>query len=231
MDKCYINDKMIEQYLFGRLEDDEETAFQQHLFNCAICSAKIQRLRSLAESFRPETIAQEEKEIEMTGEIGETARVVPFVRKMRPWFVAASIALVFAAGWMAGRYKMQHDMKYADNIMQTQTERLPEYATGESITEKSKKEFTFISPGEGKYLFNINEKNDDENEMIFKWSPTASHALLIIKTNDGLWDEIKTKDTDHIRVNLTKYSSHKSLTWFLIVSESEDVMKGTIDLR
>ena len=228
MDKCYINDKMIEQYLFGRMEDDEETAFQQHLFNCAICSAKIQRLRSLAESFRPETIAQEERETEVAGVIEETARVVPFVRKMRFWLVAASIALVFAAGWMA---KTQHDMKFAGHIMQTQTERLPEYATGESVTETTKKEFTLISPGEGRYLFNINEKNDDENEMIFKWTPTASHALLLIKTNDGLWDEIRAKDTDHIRVNLTKYSSHKSLTWFLIVSESEDVMKGIIDLR
>jgi hypothetical protein len=30
---------------------------------------------------------------------------------------------------------------------------------------------------------------------------------------------------------MSKYGEYRSLTWFLIVSESEEVMKGVIDLR
>ena len=223
MDKCHINDKVIEQYLFGRLEEDEETAFQQHLFACENCSAKVQRLRRLAEAFHPENIEREEK-----GEIGETGRIVPFVRKISPWLAAASIVLVFVAGWFAGRYHTHVDQQLAGNVVQTQTDSLPEYASSGSAT---KKEFSFISPGEGRYAYNINETFSDENNIMFKWSPKTSNALLIIKTDDGLWDEIRVKDTDHIKVNMTIYSAYRSVTWFLIVSESEEALKGVIDLR
>ncbi len=220
MDKCHITDKDIERYLFGHMEEDEETAFQQHLLTCNKCSTKVRNLRNLAESFHPETIAREDVEEEH-----EPGRIVPFVQRMRPWLVAASVALLFAAGWMGGRYSM-HD-QLGDNSGLTKIETPPGYASDGT----TKKEFTLVSPGEGRYLFNINETYSDENNIIFKWSPKASNALLVIKTNTGLWDEIRVKDTNHIKLNMTKYSGQKSLTWFLIVSESEEVMKGIIDLK
>jgi len=226
MKKCHITNKDIEQYLFDRLDEDEEIAFQHHLFSCEECTAKVQHLRRLTKSFHPETIVREEAENKH-----DLARVVPFVRTIRPWLVAASIVLVFAVGWIAGRYNVYNDQQLADNAVQTQIENPPEYASNGSVAEKVKKEFTFLSPGEGRYLFNVNDTFSDENNMIFKWSPKASNALLIIKSDNGFWDEIKVENTDYIKVNMTKYSSYRYLTWFLIVSESEEVMKGGIDMR
>ena len=232
MEKCNISDRNIEKYLFGRLEEDEETVFQQHLFACEKCSAKVQRLRRLAEAFHPETIAREEMgEAGEAGEVGEMGHIVPFVRKMRPWLAAASIALVFAIGWYAGQFSTRSEQQLADAYVQTQIESPPEYASGGSAPEKERNEFTFIAPGEGKYVFNVNEVFPEENNVIFKWSPKAPNALLLVKSDDGIWDEYSVKNADHIKINLSKYISYRSLNWILIVSESEDVMKGTIDLR
>ena len=226
MEKCHITNKDIEQYLFGRLNEGEESAFQQHLLICKQCSSKVRHLRRLAESFHPETIDSEEREVQQ-----EQLRIVPLARKITPWLAAASLVLAFITGWFSGRYKLHSDQQMADNAVQTQIENSSEYASSGSVAVKPKKEFTFISPGEGIYAFNINEAFSDENDIIFKWSPKAPNALLIIKTDDGLWDEVRVKNSDHIKLNLTKYSSYRSLTWFLIVSESEEVMKGQIDLR
>ena len=110
-------------------------------------------------------------------------------------------------------------------------ERTPENAGGKSASETTKKEFTFISPGEGRYHFMINEAFSDENNVMFKWSPKTAGTVLVIKTDDKVLDEIAVKNTDHIRLNLSKYSSYRTLTWYLTVSESEEVLKGIIDLR
>ena len=110
-------------------------------------------------------------------------------------------------------------------------ERKPENVVVKSVSETTKKEFTFISPGEGRYHFMINEAFSDENNVMFKWSPKTAGAVLVIKTDDKVLDEITVKNTDHIRLNLSKYSSCRTLTWYLTVSESEEVMKGIIDLR
>jgi len=114
----------------------------------------------------------------------------------------------------------------------TQAREKPSVNAGnKSTTETTKKEFAFIAPGEGRYLFVINEAFSEENNVIFKWTPKTVNTTLIIKSDDKILDEITVKNTDHIKVNLTKYSSNKSLTWFLTVSESDEVLKGIIDLR
>ena len=110
-------------------------------------------------------------------------------------------------------------------------ERKPENVVVKSVSETTKKEFTFISPGEGRYHFMINEAFSDENDVMFKWSPKTAGVVLVIKTDDKVLDEITVKNTDHIKLNLTKYSSYRSLSWLLTVSESEEAMKGMIDLR
>jgi len=107
----------------------------------------------------------------------------------------------------------------------------PELESIRSTADSEKKKFTFISPGEGRYHFMINEAFPEENIVIFKWLPKTDSAVLVIKTDDKVLDEITVKKTDHIRLNLTKYSSYPSLIWLLTVTESEEVMKGVIDLK
>ena len=110
-------------------------------------------------------------------------------------------------------------------------EKKPEIASVKNAAESVKKEFAFIAPGEGRSHFMINEAFPEENNAIFKWSPKTVGAVLCIKADDKVLDEITVKNTDHISLNLTKYGSYKSVTWFLTVSESDTVMKGVIDLR
>ena len=110
-------------------------------------------------------------------------------------------------------------------------EKPPANTSNKVASETTKKEFAFIAPGEGRYLFVINEAFSEDNNAIFKWTPKTANATLIFKSGDEVLDEITVKKTDYIKVNLTKYSSKKSLTWFLTVSESEEVFKGIIDLK
>ena len=110
-------------------------------------------------------------------------------------------------------------------------DKAPDSAGNKSVSETTKKEFTFISPGEGRYQFMINEAFPEENNVMFKWLPKTDSAVLVIKTDDNVMDEITVKNTDHIRLNLTKYSSYRSLSWFLTVGEREEVLQGVIDMR
>jgi len=228
MEKCHITDEVIKQYMFGRHDEDEETIFQQHLIVCGKCFEKVRDLRRLAELFHPETIAREEMD-----EKREMARIVPLVQNIKTWIaVAASIVLIFSAGWFVGRFYVYNDVQLADNFLHTKTESAPEFASEGSLLEKEKNEFVFIFPGEERFLFNINQAFTNENDFTFKWSPEASNALLLITTGDcKIWDEFKVKNTDQIKINLTKYSYYHSISWFLIVSESDKAMTGTIVFR
>ena len=106
----------------------------------------------------------------------------------------------------------------------------PEYVS-RNAQENTKKEFTFNSPGEGRGTFFINEEMPEKNNVMFKWSPRIANATLLIKSGDVVLDEIVVKNTDHIKLNVTKYSSNRSLSWFLTVSENDDIIKGIIDLK
>jgi hypothetical protein len=110
-------------------------------------------------------------------------------------------------------------------------EKLSEKANGKSVSETTKKEFTFISPGEGKYLFVINEALPEKNNVIFKWSPKTADIVLLIEADGEVLDKITTKNTDFYKLNLNKYSNYRSLSWVLTVSGSEEVKKGGIDLK
>jgi len=110
-------------------------------------------------------------------------------------------------------------------------EKPPAPAGGKTASETAKKQFAFIAPGEGSYFFSVNEVFPEDNNVIFKWTPKVADAVLLIKAADKLLDEITVKNTDHIKLNLTKYKSYKSLEWTLTVSESEEVMKGVINMR
>lgn len=228
MEKCHITDEVFKQYLFGGLDEDAETVFQQHLIVCGKCFEKVRDLRRLTESFHPETIAREEMY-----EKRKMARIVPLVQNIKTWVaVAASIVLIFAAGWFAGHFYLYSDVQLADNFLHTKIESAPEFASEGSISETEKNEFVFLFPSEERYLFNINQAFTNENDFTFKWSPKASNALLLITTGDGeIWDEFKIKNTDQIKINLTKYSNYHSVSWFLIVSESDKAMAGTIVFR
>jgi len=107
-------------------------------------------------------------------------------------------------------------------------EKVPE---NKSASEASKKEFTLISPGEGRYQYMFNTAFPEENNVIFKWSPKVANTVLLIKTDDKILDKITVKNTDHFSLSLAKYSSYSSLAWVLTVNESEEVMKGIIDIR
>ena len=107
----------------------------------------------------------------------------------------------------------------------------PEYLSRKNALETTNKEFSFKAPGEGRGTFFIDEAIPEKNNVMFKWSPKTTYAMLLIKCGDIVIDEIEVTKTDHIKLNLTKYSSHKSLEWFLTVNESEDVLTGIIDLR
>ena len=110
-------------------------------------------------------------------------------------------------------------------------EKPPAPAGSKNAPETAKKEFAFIAPGEGSNFFSVNEAFPENNNVFFKWTPKAASAALRIKTADKLLDEITVKNTDHIKLNLTKYKSYKSLDWTLTVSESKKVMEGVINLR
>jgi hypothetical protein len=101
----------------------------------------------------------------------------------------------------------------------------------QNTSDTTNTEVVFKSPGEGRYTFNFNEAFPDENNVMFSWSPKTVNAVLLIKSDDKILDEITVENTSHIKLNLSKYSSHRSLAWSLIIDESEDVLKGIIDLR
>ena len=104
-------------------------------------------------------------------------------------------------------------------------------ASETACPERATNTFIFIAPGEGRYLYMFNEAFPEDNNVIFKWSPKTSGAVLLIKSGDEVLDEIRVKNTDRIKLCLSKYSSHKSLTWVLTVSESDEVMQGSINLK
>ena len=110
-------------------------------------------------------------------------------------------------------------------------ESLPESASDKNASGAAKNTFTFISPGEGRYLYMFNEAFPEENNVIFKWSPKTADAVLLIQSGDEVLDEIRVKNTDHIKLCLSKYSAYRSLTWTLTVNDSDEVMEGSISLK
>jgi hypothetical protein len=101
----------------------------------------------------------------------------------------------------------------------------------QKASETTKKALTFVSPGEGRYTYNFNEAFPDNNNVIFKWSSKTANAVLLVKVGDEILDEIKVKNTDHIKLRLSNYSSHRLLSWNLTVGENEIVVNGEIVLR
>jgi hypothetical protein len=107
---------------------------------------------------------------------------------------------------------------------------VPENTGSKNAPDTAKIEFALISPGEGRYLFFINEDMPEKNTATFKWSPKTDSAVLLVKSGDTVLEEITVKNADCIRLSLNKHSAHRTLTWSLTVGNSDAVMQGDIKL-
>ena len=113
-------------------------------------------------------------------------------------------------------------------LMQAHESRTP---NASSEATKKENEVVFVAPGEGRYTFNFNEDTPTQNNVMFKWSPKTADAVLLIKSGDEVLDEIQVRNTDHIKLNLAKYSAHRVLSWNLTIGDSQKEVEGEIVIR
>lgn len=184
----------VERYLLNQMDDEEETAFQEHLLQCESCRTYLENLRKIAKNLQLDHSESKTEGIRVSS-----------ILKIRPYIlVSAAASIILIVGLSFYFWK-------DNNTYQLQQTDYSKAAISTNFAE-------LIYPPEDEEI-SIIRLSENKEFFTFEWNNPTTFELLIKSGNKIILD--KKGNSEKYDLKITEIQSFEDLDWELKLGNDE----------